>query len=471
MASRKTRESAIPVGTQFTPELVDLSRFVACLITHSGDKDAIEDSIWTPGVRLKPKAARPTKRTRSLPVEAAVQYGLLSKVYEATDLSKHLATLTGKSIFDEFAKHILLRCGGLRVLEGIEQMRADSLKITGDSLAQFLTDQGFNVSVHNTAINSLRMWLAKGDLFQAAGKGADAWAINRPAKERLLGLDDEAIELLSGLGLHQLAFIEALCAIGPKSSYLASEVRNLAMARRPEARFDKGSLPNDILEPLREIGIIEYTAGGTSGGKSSTLTITPKFRSDILERFVTDTVKTMDAVVSGYFKRRPEDIYADLDSSDSSKKGRALEALAVRVMRILGLRFVEWRVRAPDKTGQAEVDAVFAGVIGAVPSRWQIQCKNTPGSKTDLEDVAKEVGLVPITRATHLLVLSTGGFTADAVRFAEQVTHNSAITIFLLGRSEYDEIRKDDAALGRILRNLATDSVKRVTQGSLFAWK
>jgi hypothetical protein len=140
MAGRKHKESAIPVGTQFTPDLIDLKKFLSALVTYSGDKKAIETAVWAPGVRLRVKAKPPTKRTRSLPVEAAVQYGLLTKgAYDATDLTRDLVTLQPPELYDAFARHILLRCGGLRVTDGIRQMEAEQLGITGDSLAEYLT--------------------------------------------------------------------------------------------------------------------------------------------------------------------------------------------------------------------------------------------------------------------------------------------------------------------------------------------
>jgi site-specific DNA-methyltransferase (cytosine-N4-specific) len=421
---------------------------------------------------LKAKGKSPTKRNRSLPLEAAIQYGLIEKeTYIATDLARKLIALNSPAMYDEFARHILLNCGGLRVLDGIRQMEIDQIPVTGDSLAEYLTSQGFNVSVHNTAINSLRLWLAWAGIFASKRKGKGCWTIVDEGVKRLLGFDEDTLAELAGLDEHHLAFVDALCAIGPKARYVASDVRDVARGLHPAVKFDSGSLPQDVLQPLKEAGLIDYVTRGTASGKSSTLTLTPQFDAKVLHPFVTRTVKDLDAAISVYFKKRPEDIYADLESPTNTVKGRALEALAIRLMRLLKLRFIAWNNRAKN-TGWGEVDAVFAGVFGAVPTRWQIQCKNTPGSeKVDLEDIAKEVGLVPITRATHVLFLANNDFTSEAIKYADQIMYNAGLTIFMLGRSEFEQLRRDDAVLVKILRAKANEIVRKVPSTSVFAWK
>lgn len=443
-------ESAIPVGTQFSPALVDLPGFVAAIISNGGDKKSIEDAVWKAGVRLKPKQKPPTKRNRSLPVEAAVQYGLLDDAYQPTDLARRLAPMPRQEMIDEFARHILLRRGGLRVVEGAQQMLIEGRKITGDTLAQYLSDQGFKVIVHNTAINTMRMWLAEAGLF---GGGGD-WHVNEARKAELVGLSDDDIAALVGLNEEQRAFVVALCRLNPEGDFSAASVRQAAIPILGRS-FGQESLPKSVLEPLRDAGLIEYRTGGTAGGKPAVLRTTAKFRADVLEPFVTETVKSMDAALTAYFKKRPADIYADLDSGDTFKKGQALEAFAIYVMRLLGLRFAVWRKRSADTTGRAEIDAVMTATSGLVPTVWQIQCKNTPAGNVDLEDVAKEVGLVPLTRATQILLLANSRITADARTYAAQVNRQSSTVIYLLDSTDFAKIRKDPSHLSVVIREQA----------------
>jgi len=442
------KESAIPVGTQFSPALIRLSAFVSALVANSGNKTALETAVWATNVRITP-AKVPTKRRKSLPIEAAVQYGLLDSSYKVTPLAQTLASLKEPEIYASFARHILLNCGGLRVLEGIEQMEADAERITGDTLAQYLSDQGFNVTVHNTAINSLRMWLAEAGLFPK--HGAKSWDFDRLRREELVPLTGTQISILAGAGAGVHAFVRALCREAPDGWVLASNIRDAAEAI-DGVRIGRSSLPNEILKPLEEAGLIEYATEGTGSGKSSKLRTTVKFDKEILQPFVTTTVTHLDAVISDYYKRRSEDIYVDLDSSDTFIRGRALEAFAIMVMRKLGLRFVGWNKRAADSTAQAEVDVVLSGVLSAVPTRWQVQCKNTPSYNIGVRDVASEVGLLPISQATHILIIANTDFSGDAIFYANEVMRRTPISIYLLDKSDFRVIKKDPSKLVTILR-------------------
>ena len=219
-------------------------------------------------------------------------------------------------------------------------------------------------------------------------------------------------------------------------------------------RFGRASLPNTVLRPLRSAGLIEYETGGTRSGKTSRLWLTEAFHADILEPFLGITIRTLDSALTAYYRKRPDDIYRELDSADKHAKGRALEAFAIYVMRLLGLRFLGWRRRAQE-TGNSEVDVLLAGLSGAVPTTWQVQCKNTPGSTIRLEDVAKEVGLLPLTHATHILIFANAAVTQDARDFAHEIMLRSSVTIFLLDKTIFKEIKKNPANIARILRGLA----------------
>ena len=445
MTQRRAKESRIPVGTQFSPNLISLSGFVAAAVENSGDREALLEAVWRPEVRIRRPTKEPTRRRRSLPLESAVQYGLLAEdTYEAMPLARELDALGPPELFDRFARHILLNCGGLRVVEGIEQMRADGLKVTGDSLAEFLSSQGFRVTVHNTAVNTLRMWLAKAGLFPTGRERA--WDVNAGAKRRLLRLDDKQIVALAGLTPAQVAFVEGLCALEPKGWVPANEIRDWAEACRG-VRIGRGSLPKEVLITLRNAGFIEYQTRGTGGGKPSRLRTTDQFDKEVLGPFVRNAIRDLDPTLSAYYRKKPEDIFEDLEASDPDTKGKALEAFTILVMRMLGLRFVGWRKRAA-----AEIDALLEGVLGPVATRWQIQCKNTPSSAVRLEDIAKEVGLLPITGATHLLFIANANFSNDAVEYAREVSKRMPVGVYLLDRDDFNALRESPISIARLLR-------------------
>lgn len=452
--------SAIPVGTQFSSSRFDLREFIKALCDHSGDKAALMKVIWAPPVFITTRKRAPTRRNKSLPLEAAAQYGLLGRrTYVATDLARELSALSGQDLYEAFARHILLNLGGLRVVEACQQMRVDALQITGDTLARYLTDQAFRVTEHNTQINTMRLWLAKAGIFPDQSRGHDIWEVDVAAKERILGLREGTIEILAGLKPDQVEFALALSRINPRGEYLAAGVRANAEASSG-LRLARASLPDQYLRPLEKAGLITWRSGGTAGGKSAKLKTTPAFQHKLLGQFLTHTLKDLDPLLTAYYTRRPEDIYRDLESSDTFVKGQALEAFAVQVMRLLGLRFVSWRKRAADTTGGAEIDVLMSGVFGGVPTRWQVQCKNKPAGSVDLEDVAKEIGLLPLTQATHVMVIANCRFTRDARTYADAVMAADPVAIYLLDRDDFNAIKRDPANLSMILRAKA-ESISR----------
>jgi len=445
-----SKESQIPVGTQFSPDLISLPDFVQMVVKLSGNVEEMHKAVVEKPVRIKPYHSPPTHRMKGLPLEAGIQYGLLTDhTYQATTLTRELAALKEPEIYQFFARHILLNLKGLRVVEAAQQMAQDRRDITGDTLCQYLTDQGFRVTVHNTAINTMRMWLAQAGLFPK-GKGKDMWIPSRTIKENLLGLSDDMIAFLTGFSEEQREFIRTLCILKPGGWIPAADVRDMTETTSG-VRFGRASLPKEVLEPLRQAGLIEYETRGTKSGKTSQLKITEKFETDVLKRFLDSAVQGLDSALTAYYLKRPEDIFASLDSDDKFVKGQALEALSIYVMRLLGLRFRGWRRRAKD-TGYSEVDAFLSGLFGGLPTSWQVQCKNTPTTSVRLEDVAKEVGLLPLTHATHILVVSTGTFTQDAEKFSEAIMLNTSVIIFLINKDDIEAIMAKPTEISSILK-------------------
>jgi site-specific DNA-methyltransferase (cytosine-N4-specific) len=423
---------------------------------HSGNVEELVAAVWQAPVRIKEVKNAPTRRRARLPLEAAVQYGLLEpSTYQITNLGRELVGKPRGEVFASFARYILLNLGGLRILEGIQQMRADGLRVTADELARFLSSQGFQITEHNTAINSLRMWLAEAGVFPRGR--SRAWVIDYDVKEDLIGMDEDTLLGLSGLTSNQAAFVEALCVLKPVGWAPATDARDWAEAMRG-VRMSRSSLPKEVLNALEDLGLIDYRTGGTGGGKTSELRLTDQFNADVLVQFVTRTLQDMDATVSAYYTERPEDIFAGLDSSDRHVKGQALEAFAVYVMRLLGLRFVAWRKRA-----EAEVDCLLSGLMGVIPTLWQIQCKNTPGTAVGIEDVAKEVGLLQVTNATHLLFVCTSTFSRDAVSFARRAMQRRPVAILFMDGEDVARIRENPASISHVLRPKAEGVIRELS--------
>jgi hypothetical protein len=461
-------ESQIPVGSQFSPSLISLPALVAAFCAHSGDRDALIDAVNRPPVRQGARVPV-TRRNRSLPIEAAVQYGLLEgDSHTVTAFGRSLAELPEVEQFRAFARHILLNLGGLRVVQGAEEMiaegQADGQKVTGDTLARHLTAQGFFVAEHNTAINTLRMWLAQAGVFPLNGKDANAWTPDRRAIEDLVGLDKAGMEALAAFSNEQKAFAIALARRNPKVGEWipAADIRDSAEGVSG-LRISRSSLPNAVLKPLEAAGLIQFQSGGTKAGKTSLLAVTPKFNAEVLEPFLQRTCAFLDPSLSDYFRRRPADIRAAIDSPSKNVAGVALEAFAIQVMRTLGLTFDGWQRRAAD-TAWGEVDVLMSGVIGCVPTRWQVQCKNTKQTVPH-EVLAREFGLRESTRATHILVMTRGKFSANAVNFAATMMRTARMPIFLVDGNAFEKILEEPSRLAAELRQQSQKMAELLRKG------
>ena len=277
------------------------------------------------------------------------------------------------------------------------------------------------------------------------------------------------IAALTGLSAEQQAFLLALCRINPAGEYPAAEAREMA-EQILGRRIPRDSLPKRVLVDLHDLGYLDFKSGGTSGGKSAVLQTTERFRKGVLEEFLREAVKTLDPVLTSYYQTKPSDIYAELASPDKVVRGKALEAYAIHIMRLMGFRFVGWRKRAKDSTGNAEVDVVMTGLFGNSPTRWQVQCKNTPSGSVDLEDVAKEVGLISLTKATHILMIANSRYTSDARIFAREIMRATPLTVFLMDRADFDKVRRSPGALAAILRSHANDLARLDRGKSMWGW-
>jgi hypothetical protein len=178
---------------------------------------------------------------------------------------------------------------------------------------------------------------------------------------------------------------------------------------------------------------------------------TSKFDEEVVERFLANTLQDLNRPLTAYYRARPEDIYEALDADDSYRKGEALEAYTVYLMRLLGLRFLGWRQRAVHDS-YGEVDVLMGGLYGAVPTTWQVQCVNRPSGVVNSEVVAREVGLVSVTNATHILIVARASVKDTAREFAQKVMRKSPVNIYILDRDDFQRIRESPTALHRILK-------------------
>lgn len=127
----------------------------------------------------------------------------------------------------------------------------------------------------------------------------------------------------------------------------------------------------------------------------------------------------------------------------------ALELLALRLARDLGLRPIAFRRRSRE-TGFAEVDLIANGAYLHF-SRWLFQCKNQK-KNVPLSALAKEIGIATLLRAHVVVVVSTGTFSRDLKEFALQTERTTPLQVVLLSGAELREYGKRGASV--ILKSL-----------------
>ena len=214
-----------------------------------------------------------------------------------------------------------------------------------------------------------------------------------------------------------------------------------------KVRFPSKSFVKDIIQPLVELGLIETekTTGGR-GAKPNLVKLTEKAQRELLSKLL-ESIADLTEISQTELNRSFEDVVNDLDHSDKHIKGKALELLAIWMIRLTSLRFTKWRKRDYE-TGQGEVD-VLAASDRFVYHRWQIQCKNT--KRVDVEVLAKEVGMTFVTGADVVMIVTTGEFTRDAFQYADRMMEVSRYYMVLIQKEDIDAIKADRTNIIKIL--------------------
>lgn len=140
--------------------------------------------------------------------------------------------------------------------------------------------------------------------------------------------------------------------------------------------------------------------------------------------------------VSEYLQKPLSELRNDIDSEDTYLKGLALEAFAIKIMHIIGLDFIQTRLKG-NKTAGAEVDVLFDS-SHLMYTRWQVQCKNT--NRVSLDQVAKEVGLSHVLKTNAIVIMTTGSVSVSARDYATQIMKTMNLCIIMVEGCDVDAI-------------------------------
>lgn len=434
------KKSDIPFAGDFSPKEVSLEAVLSEAKEHSGDRAGLNLAVRKLYYE-RPSTAASQRDTLAYNVTLGMEkYGLIEKDARLTSLGEELLDLTGepKKMHERFARHILVEMPGSQLLDAVRDMHAAGARVTLNSLRAELDDRGIHTASANKSMSLMRLWLDQ------AGVTDSKWKIDESVYRRVLGLSEPELEAFVDLSLEGRAILRTLAELGATvdSSKLRKATERAHAIRLNEKGFAK------TLKPLAEKGLLLFTP---AGGKSAPVAPTPRLLKDVTIPLIEQYGEGLPPKLRMLLRQSLADVVAALDSS-THEKGLALEALAFKMMRSLGLEYLETRFR-PKTGGRFEVDLLFESHrLGY--SRWQIQCKNT--ARASLEDIAKEVGLVYRLLSDTIVVITRGSIGEEARSYANDVMRKTSLSIVLIDGDDVEEIIEDPLAIFAVLEREAT---------------
>jgi len=374
-----------------------------------------------------------------------IAYDIIDRKAVLTDFGESLYHLRNDyvTLVNALAKYILLHKFGLTLIECIRDMESASAKITLTSLRKWLDDRGIHFPRGGRHPSTMRLWLEEAKIFY------DTWRINEKKLEIIIGAPLSNILELSLLSEEQRSFLRTLSNIYENKPLLSNEIEKLATATYG-TKFNEKNLPKQVLYPLQDKGYITLTRGTKKRGRGAKpfyVEFTEKLERDIIEPMLIQIDKQIHVEIRPYLRKSFDELLVEMKSSNRYLKGLALEALAFKVMRLLGLEYISTRLRG-SQTGGAEVDLIFESTQ-PVFTRWQVQCKNTRSVR--LNDIAKEVGLTFSLKSNVVVIISTGKIGPEARKYSNTVMTDTNLDIVLIDSSDMEIIKENPPSIVDIM--------------------
>jgi hypothetical protein len=460
----RTVKSDLPFGSEFSPSQIELPVVLELAHQHAGDWKAFEEAVrlryfeahTSTNDYNRAKLANNTKL-------GMIAYGIYDRASSAlTDFGKTLfaVRLDDRVLYDTMARHIILHLNGALLIQCVQDMQAAGETVDLVKLRRWLQDRRIHFPRGGKHPSMMRLWLEKADVL--AG-----WRVNEARLGHLLGVTPHDIDALTDMTLQQRTYLRALVNLGGPGPYASNSVERLATATYG-VQFNEKSLPKDVLYPLVDLGFIALDRGTKEGGRGAkpfAVHTTEKLAEDILLPLLAQMEIGIRSDLRRHVRKPLAEILSDLKAEGRNARGLALEALAVRLMRLIDLSYVGTRQRG-DHTGGAEVDVVFES-DRLVFSRWQVQCKNT--LRVSVEDVAKEVGITHLLKSNVVAIVSTGHVGQEARRFANFVMRDSNLCVIMIDHDDLKRVADDPTYIVDVLNREASAAmrIKRIDIGRL----
>jgi hypothetical protein len=322
-----------------------------------------------------------------------------------------------------FARHILTRCNGFRLIEAIQRF-----EIRGERPSQELLNDELDRNATSKSLSTMKAWLQRAGVM----KPGKPYAIDDRGIEHVMGTSPRK---LIGLDRAQVEFLLAARVIAAQQTgevLEAADVRICAEIRAPDVRIPGKMLGKFVRDLVGRGLLVDAGKVRSKGGSRVAFTLSDEGLALSDEQIRAFVLQSSAGYLLSDLKKLDE-LLADLAGDHAEHAGRIGEMLAVHVCLMMGLRVVGWRERAP-----SEIDLTAERVVALTYQRWHVQVKNTITS-LDIDQVDREIGVAAGTGATHLLfVVPRGAVTAPAraeIRAKNMLTH---LHIFVLNQDAFE---------------------------------
>ena len=445
---------SLPFGSEFSPSQIDLPALLEICQKNTGDPDALEAAILKQFFSKHGHGNPENRKKLAMNCRLGLKnYEILDEAWNFTPLGLTLYSLKSQpeEMYQAFAKYILLHLNGMGFVQCIQDMHASLQRVTLETLKPEMEVRGITYPSGGKHPSIMRLWLEKAGVFSSVQK----WAVNPEKLKEILGNADD-MESLRVLTKPQRYFLLALLNTGTEEFQPASQIARLASATYGVS-FSEKLLPKSVLKDLESAGYIEVEkATSGRGAKSHRCKPTRKAKAELLGPLIEQLEEQGDPKLTELLNRSIPDILKEITSPDRYLSGLALEALAFKLLRILGLDYIATRLRA-EATGGSEVDLLFHS-SRLVYSRWQIQCKNT--AHVSLDQVAKEVGLTQILYSNVIVIITTGIVSSEAKRYSNHIMKNSNLNIVFIEKPDIEQISREPVSIIDIFEREAKNTMR-----------
>lgn len=448
------KRSDLPFGSEFSPSQIDLATALELVERHGGDWKAFEAAVRAEYFDSHDTSDYNRGKLANNTKLGMIAYGLIDRDATLTPLGRSLYDHrhNPEQLYEELARHILVNLHGMTLVQCVQDMQAAAEKVTLVKLRQWLKERGIHFPRGGKHPSMMRLWLEKAGVFSSG------WSVNERRLKEVTGVSADEFEALAVLTQEQKAYLKTLANLGGSGSYQSNDVEKLARATYG-VRFNEKNLPKQVLYPLEEAGYITLTRGTKEKGRGAKpFLVTPdeRLRLDVLLPLLEQIEEQVLPDLRPFLRRPLSEILDELDADDKHVRGLALEALALRLMRLIDLSYVATRLRGA-ATGGAEVDVIFESAR-LVYARWQVQCKNK--KQVALDDVAKEVGLTHLLKSNVIVMVGTGTISPAARRYANHVMRDSNLCVVMVDGRDVSAIRENPTTIVDVFNREAHSAMR-----------